>query len=504
MTSHRTVVAVAVGVTFCMLVYMLPATVAKAFEMDEGAVNAYAERVLDGAVPHRDFLTFYGPANPWVVAGAFALFGESVGVERAVGMLYRILILLALFALGRRLGGLAGGVLAAAITGTLMAEEVIWAYASYGAMAFGLVGLAVLVRSATATPSRRADVLLVAAGVASGCALLMRFDFAPAVVLSSLPILALASRYVRARYASGFLATLVVLAVHLAIVGPERIARLVGDLRASGPARYLQRQTVWEFPGNLLLAANCLTALFIVTGAILIWRYRAQFEPRVVLAIGLFNIAFLPLTIARMDPLHIRPYAVVPLSLAPALALFIVSKVGRAIPRLGTAISVLVVAAVALAVFYYGRYDYDYLRSVRGVPSGYRGFYDDDSFGARVVVERARRVTRPGESLFVGPEDLRRTNYGPTYMYFLLRDLEPASYYMEMNPKTANRRGSGLATELRRADWLILTSEWDNWDEANASSEYGSPAPNKVVDELFCVRLESGQYRLYERCDRTQ
>ena len=58
----------------------------KGFEMDEGAVVAYPARVLDGAVPHRDFLTFYGPGNLWLVAGAFAVFGESVGTERAVGL----------------------------------------------------------------------------------------------------------------------------------------------------------------------------------------------------------------------------------------------------------------------------------------------------------------------------------------------------------------------------------------------------------------------------------
>ena len=85
---------------------------------------------------------------------------------------------------------------------------------------------------------------------------------------------------------------------------------------------------------------------------------------------------------------------------------------------------------------------------------------------------RARALAQPGESLFVGPQDLRRTNYGPTFMYFLLRDLRPASYYMEMNPGTANREGSGLADELRRADWLILTSEWDDWNEPNESVEY--------------------------------
>ena len=77
--------------------------------MDEGAVVAYPSRVLDGAVPHRDFLTFYGPGNLWIVAGAFEVFGESVGTERAVGLLYRLVIVLSLFLLGiRRLGGRCG------------------------------------------------------------------------------------------------------------------------------------------------------------------------------------------------------------------------------------------------------------------------------------------------------------------------------------------------------------------------------------------------------------
>ena len=501
MTSQRSaVIAVAIGVTVFTLAYMLPSTVGKAFEMDEGAVNAYATEVLDGAVPHRDFLTFYGPGNPWLIAGAFTVLGESVGVERAVGVLYRVLIVLALFLVGRRLGGTGAGVAAALIAATIMAEDMIWAYATYGALAFALLGLALLSWAATWGPSRRADVALVGAGVASGCALLVRFDFAPAVVLSSLPILALASRRARIRVGAGLLAAVAVLVVHLAVVGPDRIGRVVDDLRATGSGRYLQRETVWEFPGNLLLAANVATGVIVVAGAFLVWRRRTELEPRVALAVGLFSACLLPLTISRMDPLHIRPYAVVPLSMVPGLTLLLVSEIRVRWVRAAGAIAVL--AAVAIGVVHYGRYDDERFRAVRDVKSGYRGFYDDDSAGARIVVERARRVTRPGESLFVGPQDLRRTNYGPTYMYFLLRDLEPASYYMEMNPLTANRDGSGLADELREADWLILTSEWDNWDEANDSVAYGSAAANEVVRSLFCERFESGQYRLYERCDR--
>ena len=73
---------------------------------------------------------------------------------------------------------------------------------------------------------------------------------------------------------------------------------------------------------------------------------------------------------------------------------------------------------------------------------------------------------------------------------------------MEMNPKTANREGSGLADDLRGAEWLILTSDWDGFKEPNASSDYGPAEPNRVVANDFCLRYRRGTYGLYKRCDR--
>ena len=125
--------------------------------MDEGAVVAYASRVLDGAVPHRDFLTFYGPGSSWIVAGAFATFGESVGTERAVGLVYRVAIVLALFLIGLRLAGIVAGLLAAFVAAVIMGHDPIWAYATYGALAFGLLGIALAIWAATAAGRRAAD-----------------------------------------------------------------------------------------------------------------------------------------------------------------------------------------------------------------------------------------------------------------------------------------------------------------------------------------------------------
>jgi hypothetical protein len=58
------------------------------------------------------------------------------------------------------------------------------------------------------------------------------------------------------------------------------------------------------------------------------------------------------------------------------------------------------------------------------------------------------------------------------------------------------------------ADWLILTSVGDQWQEPNASKRVGSPAPNDVVRSQFCVvraygvsdQNPQGIWRLYHRC----
>ena len=191
-----------------------------------------------------------------------------------------------------------------------------------------------------------------------------------------------------------------------------------------------------------------------------------------------------------------------PLSLLPALALLGV-RLGVDRNRLRQGVAAGVVLLTLAAVIDFGDFTVDRARDLRNVRHAHRGFMDDRPERGPRGPRPSACARTPGETVFVGPQDLRRTNYGPTYMYFELRDhLRPASYYMEMNPGTANREGSGLADELRSADWLILTSVWDDWDEPNESREYGPTEPNEVVRSSFCVRFESDQYRLYERCDR--
>lgn len=494
-------IALALGVTLLALLLLAPSTTGRGPEMDEGAVLAYSARVLDGAVPHRDFLTFYGPGNLWLVAGAFELFGTSVTTERAVGLLYRILIVLALFAVARRLAGDVAGILAGLVAASIMAGELIWAYATYGAIAFGLLSLALAASGAASPPGRRQQLLLLGAGAAAGTAVLMRFDFAPSVLVSALPLIWLAARRGRLWYGAGFLALAGLYVLHLLVVGPSKAERVLSDLVASGAGRKLPLPPAWEHPGPLLAAAVLVTAVLAVWGAALSRRGRPpDLTGRLLLSLGVFNLGLLPWALWRADVLHVKPVAIVPLSLLPALAFLVArsSRVRRPVRVASAVVVAAAVAAVPLSQADLGRVDDP------TVENAGRSFdaRADRARSVNSVLTRLERDSRAGESLFVGPQDLRRTNYGPTYIYFLLPKLEPASYYMEMNPQTANRESSGLAGELRDADWLVLTSEWDGWREPNDSALLGSAEPNEVVRDLFCLRLESGFYRLYERCDR--
>ena len=113
------------------------------------------------------------------------------------------------------------------------------------------------------------------------------------------------------------------------------------------------------------------------------------------------------------------------------------------------------------------------------------------------LLKRLEELSRPNQRLFVGPADLRRTNYNDTYIYHLMPQLQPATYFLEMNPGSANRPDSRLATDVASADWLVLNHFWDVWNEPNDSIRYRSDAPMKVVRAEFELCNRYGDFELY-------
>lgn len=106
-------------------------------------------------------------------------------------------------------------------------------------------------------------------------------------------------------------------------------------------------------------------------------------------------------------------------------------------------------------------------------------------------------IAKPGQKLFIGPADFRRTPYNETLLYYFFPKLRPNSYYLEMDPNVCNRQGSRLLPDLLSSDVLILSNSINNWNEPNASSLLGSSRPNEIVKERFVLREKVGPYDVY-------
>lgn len=144
-------------------------------EYDEGLVLTASMRVAAGQVPHRDFFADYGPAQYYLLAGLFRLFGESVLVERLLDLFFKSLSVASVYAiaacyLGRQT---AAWVSMAALTYIFGALSHMCSYPTTAASLFALLSTALLVPAFARSVSRRR---LFAAGATAGLAALFRYD----------------------------------------------------------------------------------------------------------------------------------------------------------------------------------------------------------------------------------------------------------------------------------------------------------------------------------------
>jgi hypothetical protein len=140
------------------------------------------------------------------------------------------------------------------------------------------------------------------------------------------------------------------------------------------------------------------------------------------------------------------------------------------------------------------------------VERGDRHFWFGDPVAAdalRSAVSALELVAEEDDRLLVGPADLSRTVYSDVSVYYLFPELEPATYFIEMDPGLANAEGSSLAEDVSSADYLVLTDIWTGWWEPNTSGEWGSQKPNEVVANEFCLIGAWNDHlaMLFERCE---
>src|SRR5438445_336151 len=404
---RKLIVAIALCGIFTLGIW--PAFHSPAIPMDEGMVLVYPEMILKEQLPYRDFESITGPGNSMILAGAYAGFGPNLFVERAVGLAYRIFIVLAIFGIAQRWGALIA-TSCAILTIVLLAGTDLWANTWYTGLSFALCSLWAM---ADARSSWRCFV----AGLLAGIALLGRCDFGPALIASSLPLFLSMERSAKLRFIAGIVLALSPLIWITLMIGPMPIfhSLFVFPVFKLNPGRHLAISAAgWQMQCLLFLQIGA--SIMNISAGIVEFRDRASRQRgRLLLGVGLLGIGLIPYAAEDADKL----------------------------------------------------------------------------------LTELERASIPGQRLFVGPGDLRLTNYCDTYIYYLEPQLRPATYFLEMNPGSANAPHSRLASDIAGADWVILNRRWDFLNELNRSTTFGSDEPNQIVRENFELWWQRGAYLLF-------
>jgi hypothetical protein len=513
--------------------------------MEEGFMLVFPERVLRGDIPNRDFLHLYGPGSLWALAGAFKVFGVSLVTERMFGLLQQCAVVFGVawlaYPWGRRIA-----VCSALTSAVVLVPFGLTALAWVGGVGLAVLGLGAVLTAyrttAQTTATRRSGNFALGAGVLLGFALLFRLDLVLAIVLALAVMVRRLSRPLSTRLAIGLAIGLSPYVVHIVTAGPGHVVqgmildpvfKLRGGRSLPIPPSwshldgFLQRagalqQVSWPIP-HLTDSQQLFVWFFLLLGSVGLLLTAALLASRTapasmrattLLVVAWFSVGLLPQAIQRVDSAHFAWVGCIPIGFLP-VAVF--ELVRRFRPRANSGRVAVLAGAVTLAVvvlvipsYTIRRYS-DYALQTFGihrhsyrVQLGDRVFYygkEDRAEAANRVLADAARITKPGDRLFVGPANLRKTPYSDAYLYYMLPELRPATYYIEMDPGVANAEDSGLADELARSDVAILSSIWDDWDEPNDSRKIGSAKPEQVLARDFClVGRYLDRYQLYRRC----
>ena len=353
----------------------------------------------------------------------------------------------------------------------------------------------------------------------AGIALLFRADLILALSLGLGPLVWSAKRWCQKRFLAGLGVGAVGYVVHLLTAGPvsviegmfiDPVVRLRAGRRLPAPP---SSDTADEFfarlddfirgPENLsgLGRPAQITALFWVTVLVALSTVWLARRDRRLLAFSLLALGTVPQLLQRPTPNHIRFVGVL---IFPALAIVLARHL-RWRTQSGLAAVWLFSCLVVVAPHHIGRVAYEtYFAADLGSELTFNGraitVDSEDVADLFGILRTLDSLAEPGDSVFVGPQTLARTNYSETFLYHLLPDYEPASYHIQLNPGLANREGGRLAADIEQAEWLILTTLFDGWSEPNSSTIDQDPRADAVVESSFCPVASLGPRTLYGRC----
>ncbi|MEO5901000.1 MAG: hypothetical protein ABIR68_12875 [Ilumatobacteraceae bacterium] len=508
--------------------------------MEEGFMLVFPKRLLAGDVPNVDYLHLYGPFSIHVLAGWYELFGYTLQSERTFGLLQHTVVIFGIFALTRAWGRRMALISALAATFLVLTPIGLSALAWEGGVALAVWSVVLGVR-ALYTDGREQLRATLGAGLLAGFALGYRPDLVLALALVHGWLLWRSRRW--RPVAAGLVVGLVPVLVHLAMAGlgasvqgmvldpvfklrpgrelprPPSWGHIDGALQAvaEGPAD----APWWRFPAlsaNHQLFLWFFTVVIVAIGLVVLslrW-VRHDGAPRhiVLLAGSLLGLGMLPQAVQRPDSTHLAWGSCVSMALLPCAIAELWSRRRPHLARhqwLVAGAAIAVVLGVVCPFYTYRYYLLDARIAAGNKPGGFEVARGDRIFyfgnqplqeASQDAIDELAASSKPGERLFVGPADLSRTIYSDVVFYYLFPELEPATYFIEMDPGLADKAGSRLAADVTSADWVLLTNFWTGWYEPNASSSFGSDAPNQVVASQFCLvgNYVDALVLLYHRC----
>lgn len=506
--------------------------------MEEAFMIVFPRLVLEGRVPNVDFLHLYGPGSLHALAGWYWVVGETLETQRTFGLIQNLAIILAAYTVTRpwgRLASVAAGCVAALL---VMTPIGLAALAWHGAVALGFWAVVFAIRARNTGSTRSWAV----AGLLAGLALSFRPDM----------VIALGAVFLVAGWAQRSIALrpvlmwavigLVPMWLHLAIAGPGPTIQgiVIDPVVELRPGRELPSPPSFsEIDGALQAIAEAVppwyplpalsadkqlffwffAVVFIAIGVpVAAWFVRRRYPSAhidALLVAGVFGAGILPQAMQRPDSTHLAWVSMVSWPLLVALIAHLIGLRRRGPSRTPgiVAASLLIVLMLVVAPFYTYRYYALHTRVGVGdlplpflVERGDKRFWFGNPEVARALndmIPVLDELSDPGDRLIVGPADLSRTVYSDVSIYFLYPELEPGTYYIEMDPGLADTEGSGLAEDIAAADFIVLTNFWSGWLEPNTSTRRQSQEHNQAVRDNFCLvqRWEDNLLMLFAACE---
>jgi hypothetical protein len=165
--------ATSISVAFLSFVILLLAMPRDLNMFDEGIILSDAMLTLHGEIVHRDFYSSYGPAQYYMVAGIFRIFGENFMAARLYDLALRAAILMMLFYIIRRQCSLLTALVFTSVGGLWMLGVGAYLYPIFPCMLLALISSYLVTRVDTRPALSGGSVV---AGVCTGLTALFRYD----------------------------------------------------------------------------------------------------------------------------------------------------------------------------------------------------------------------------------------------------------------------------------------------------------------------------------------